>query len=299
MGGAAPAQLGESCLVTFFVRRSMPLLLVLLAVVSVPCSSDGRTGSDPKNVILATLAADKSSFSLFEPVTATLVVQNRTQNDITASVNLDRSLRFTVRAPDGLTKHIAAPPTAGGIWVPTDLVVPAGGSFRKSLLLNEWIDFRKTGTYEIRVSLIHSGFEQRGHLAEEGRPCTIQILPADVASLDEECRRLSRVALDVDAERASRAARALSFVQHEVCIDDLKSLLEGSFHGKVGAIKALVGIGSEAAIRTLVEQWDSLRWDEQATARSEAVMKGLGPELDEALLESGKRDKAVFEDDTH
>lgn len=283
---APTSNLDESCVVS---------VLTLSLLGASPCAGRERSHSSSPSVFAA-LVPERPNFSVFQPVKATLVITNRTSEPLVASINLKEELRFLVKGPDGLTKHVELPPSAGGIWIPTEIEISAGGEFRTSLLLNEWIRFEEVGPYEIAVSVNSATSKSGRTLAEQGPTCTIEIVPADAKILKEECRETAEEAMTPNAEAADRASRALSFMRHEVCIGDLARVLQDSFHGKEGAIKALVGIGTEAAFQVLVERWDSLRWEQQALARSEAFMKGLGQRLDDALMRAGKKNKEAFAD---
>lgn len=230
--------------------------------------------------VTTTLVPDEQAYSLHQPVTAQLILTN--DSDRLAQIDFGRNFQGNVQL---VVNGVPVPPPGltpgGGVSFPGEVELAPGKSYSRRLLLDDWHRFDEPGSYQVRVVL------ESPPLRLEAAS-TIVIGPRDPELLSKACSELSRQAREPEVETSVLAARALSYVGDEACLDALAEVLRESFHGKEGAIIGLLRIGSEPALHVLVDAWDLLRWDQQALVLNEAKQRGKDEALRKALLKAGK-----------
>jgi hypothetical protein len=250
------------------------LMIALLAGLLWPVRMDA---SNPK--VSAALAPVQETFVLGEPV----LVQARLRNESTEPVQIDfgsnfeGNVRFVV---NGIDRPSPGLPPEGGFSSLGDVTLRPGESYSQRFLLDKWSRFEQAGQYQVRFVL--------DSVPKLEAVTTVVVEPRDPERLAKACAKLAQQAESYEAEPALLAAEALSYVGDEACLPALTEALQKSFHGKEGAIRGLLRIGTEPAIQALVDGWDKLRWDQQALVLNEAETHGRREELRKALVKAGK-----------
>lgn len=216
-------------------------------------ASFGASGVQGGGVSI-TLAPDKPSFTLKEPVTVRLVIRNNSDDSLRFDLGLnDRTnLQWAcTMAGENKTKQLE-PQLTGFGWPGRHQLAPSR-EFSVHLIMDEWIEFDVPGDYEVDVTLTSPPkFDEGGLVAETGTHATIRVLPRDLDSLRRRCQALSRDAVSHDSARAHFAARALSFVSDPEVVPYLKKVLDDSFFGRETAIEGLGKLGTSEAVDSLI-----------------------------------------------
>jgi hypothetical protein len=258
------------------MKISKRQLLLIVSGLLLAARSDA---SLPK--VSAVLMPEQESLVLGEPV----LLQLRLQNEGTESVQIDLgsdfegNVRFVV---NGVDQPPPGLPPEGGFSIPGKVTIQPGKSYSRRFLLNQWSRFDQAGRYQVQFIL--------DSVPRLEATTTLVVAPQDPEALAKACARLARQAESHEAEPALLAAKALSYVGDEACVDSLAEVVRKSFHGKEGAIAGLLRIGTEPALRAIAESWDALRWDQQALAFNEAEQRGKKEALKKELLKAGRSD---------
>ncbi|HET9777142.1 MAG TPA: hypothetical protein VFP77_11280 [Gemmatimonadaceae bacterium] len=239
--------------------------------------------------IRLTLRPGSHAFTLHEPVFANLAINNATGHsiDLDLGKNFQGNLALAISGPEQALEAWMPSP-ANGMFIPGHISLKAGETYREELLLNDAYNFAVPGIYSLSVRLANQSHGQQT-IAQTLEPVSIEISPLQPARLAEVCRRLESKALSINAEEALYAARALSYVQSEICIPSLRRVLEMSSAGQDGAVLGLARLGTQKAIDVLVEEWNKLRPDQQAIAYGELERQGKLEILRATLEKSGKQ----------
>jgi hypothetical protein len=231
--------------------------------------------------VRAVLMPEQEAVVPGEPV----LLQVRLQNDGTEPVQIDfgsdfeGNVRFGV---NGVDQPPPGLPPEGGFSLLGKVTIQPGKSYSRRFLLDQWSRFDQAGRYQVRFVLDSAPRVEA--------TTTVVVAPRDPEALAKACARLARQAESYEAEPALLAAKALSYVGDEACVDSLAEVARKSFHGKEGAIVGLLNIGTEPALRALAESWDALRWEQQALAFNEAERRGKKDALKKELLKAGRSD---------
>lgn len=253
-------------------------LLTFLVLLS--NATYAQSGEEP--AISIQLALESDALSLGEPVFAKLRVRNESVKPV--KVDFGRNFIGNIYlVVNGLKASPPGLPPGGGISFLGEAIVEPGTILTRRLLLGEWYDFDKEGSYVVRLVLTSNPIHVESAVA-------LEVGARDSARLAEACESVSSTAILPEAEPVLLAAKALSQVSDEACIPAMVRTLKESFHAKHGAIAGLARIGTAEAIQALVEAWDELRWD-QRTLAFQKLWPGRVDDLRAALVRAGKPDK--------
>jgi len=261
-------------------RTAIAALFLLLAGVSFSFSEYALASEEA--AISVQLELERTALTLGEPVFAVL----RLRNESVKPVKVDFGRNSIGNIYLVVNGFKASPPGLrpdGGISFPGEATLEPGTILTRRLLLGEWYDFDKVGSYGIRLVLTSNPIHIESTVA-------LEIGARDSARLAEACERVFSTAILPEAEPALLAAKALSQVSDEACIPVMVRTLKESFHAKEGAIAGLARIGTDEAIQALVEAWEELRWDQRALA-FQKLWPGGQDDLRAALVKAGKPDK--------
>jgi hypothetical protein len=101
----------------------------------------------------------------------------------------------------------------------------------------------------------------------------LQITPRDAEHLKSVCEQLTKKAGEEDAEEASNAAFALSYINDPVAVPYLGRTLKETAFGKEDAVKGLVRIGNAEAVRVLTS--NSKAQDPELTVQIRNALKEI------------------------
>jgi hypothetical protein len=222
---------------------------ICCAFAACPLRAEGR--------VTISFSLPETTVSLHEPV----YIQFSIENDLSEAVRFDlgydgkHNFEFTVIEPNGSvvrTPPPAMPSSVLGRWVDRAPVAP-GKTFTKRLILNEWYEFPVLGNYVVEAKLGGRVQTVLGTPVQTSptQEIPLQVTPRDRERLQTVCEELTKKALGENAEAASNAAFALSYVNDPVAVPYLGRLLKESVFGRQSAIAGLVRIGNADAVRVL------------------------------------------------
>jgi hypothetical protein len=197
-------------------------------------------------------------FSLNEPI----IIKFSVTNSISQAINFDLGhnsrdgFKFTLTKPDG-TKLTNVPRMIGeGLsWNGKHRLFPQQ-TYAQNLVLNEWFNFSKPGTYRIDAKLespIQVG--ESGTVISEGESSfTITIVPRDKERLELiGSNKVEQIIQNrANYEAAVDAARALSYVKDPIAVRYLEQAIAANPMIYSLAIEGLGRIGNAESIRALI-----------------------------------------------
>jgi hypothetical protein len=237
----------------FHLLRSTFLLGVGVAVCCACVAGPLRAGGR----VTISFSIPESTVSLHEPVYIQFSIHNGLSEAVRFDLGYDgkHNFEFTVIEPDGSVVRTLPTKMGGevmGRWVDRAPLAP-GKTFTKTLLLNQWYDFRAPGNYVVEAKL--GGLVQTllGSPVQSSptQEIFLQVTPRNPERLQALCEELAKKAMGDNAEAASNAAFALSYVNDPVAVPYLGRLLKESVFGGQSAIAGLVRIGNAEAVRVL------------------------------------------------
>lgn len=269
---------------------SLRMLTALGAVISMAVARDasppaGGAGSP----LMIALQLEKSTYSLHEPVAATLEIYNRS----TASMNLDLgknaigNLRVTVTDPTG-HQEMRMPPQElpDGLSFPGGITLAASGRYDKDLVLNDWYDFMQSGRYTVRLDLLNQAASLDA--ATLSATSSLEVGPQDSAELRATCERLGQRALAGHGANADMAAHTLSFAADEVCLPAMAQVFHAGSGPRFSVVAGLARLGTKEALAVVVGEWDSLDKLSRHLVLQAFYTAGRSAILREALAKAGK-----------
>src|ERR1700733_229967 len=208
---------------------ALRLFLVLLIAASAHLGSS-ITEREKSKTIDINYSLPSKPLSLHEPVILTLEVHNRGRESITLQLGQDRKAGFLLglTLPDG-TQVKLPNVNHGGVYDLGDLVVPAAGTFKHRLLLNQWYDFKKPGKYQLEARitkpfLVGNGSALGGDMGFTG---SFEIGPRIGANLTAACEHLASEIKNLDsAAEWVQAATELSSIGDPVTVPYLQQAME-------------------------------------------------------------------------
>ena len=143
-----------------------------------------------------------------------------------------------------------------------------------SIVLNEWFNFDRVGTYQINLSVSPSGDSPPAEMQVPETSLTLTVLPRDEASLASACADLVITLRDSKSFVARRtAATALARVDDPAAVPFLaEALKQRDFRPLL--IEALVHLNTPDAVKALVSA--SRSSDEETSRLARAALLGLG-----------------------
>jgi hypothetical protein len=259
-----------------WIKGWMARALGLLASVAlVTAGADAVTQT--ATTVNVSLVAKNPRPTLHEPVVLVLKIENRTNQPVAFDLGLNRkaNLQFTVTEPDGSVIRVPRLSSEGFGRIGR-LTLDPGKSYEQELLLNEWYQLARPGSYRIRCALT-APVKVAGTAA--GAPETnvveVQAQPRSPEALAQASQRLLLVATtEPNAWVAAEAAAALSYVVDPAAVPYLKDLLEkGSPQVRQHAAYGLGRIANREAIDILASNLKTQDADLNAVVRN--VLTGL------------------------
>jgi hypothetical protein len=186
----------------------------------------------------------RESVGLREPIFADLTVVNDSKKEIRVDLGLNKkgNLLLTIETPAGNkeTRRVRSE-GFGGVG---RVVIGPDGTFKQTLVLNEWYDFPKEGTYRVTMTLV-DGAGGDGPAAK----FSVTIGPRNPARLQAIARQLADKAITGGTYAERRApAEALSFIADPAAVDSLIRVLE---NGSMVQEHAAIGLGRVGTARAL------------------------------------------------
>jgi hypothetical protein len=146
-----------------------------------------------------------------------------------------------------------------------------GGTYVEKLLLNEWYEFPKMGSYRIKMTLLNDDpvTSRTANLPRPSTEFSVQIGPHDPTALEAVCLGLADQAIDGETlEGRIEAADALSYIRDPLAVDSLiRVLWQGSLVAHY-AVDVLARIGNLEALAALEAATDHPDEDVRSTVRS-------------------------------
>jgi len=235
-------------------------------VKPVACQSEGandvpqRVGL-PKNSgdeIGLSVSFSEASVGLNAPIFFDLKVFNRRAETVGLDLGLNRkgNLQLTISEPGGVIVNRML--NSQGFGRLGEFSLPPGGAFVETLLLNEWYEFRRTGTYRIKMTLL-DGLSSTGRTSID-QPSTefsVQVGSRDPARLERVCEGLAERAIaGATLEDRMEAASALSYIQDPLAVASLVRVLQNGSLVEHYAVDGLGRIGGPEAIAALLAAQD-------------------------------------------
>jgi hypothetical protein len=231
-----------------FARRTI-LLASLVLGPSVWGLCQGQEGVD------VSLALQSSSVTLHEPVVVNLSIHNDLAEEASIDLGYDRegNFEFSIVQPDGSTirpPHLAR---RNGMSSLSQLQLQPGETYWHRLLLNKWYPFSKAGNYRVVLTLTTAVGKNSGvpTKAEFSQQLTLEVGERDEKRLESVCERLTRAAMQTNAETALDAAKSLSYVEDVVAIPYLSRLTRQGPFVVVTRNIALLGLGRVGRVQSV------------------------------------------------
>ena len=229
----------------------------------------------------------KPSVTLHEPVFVVLKIANSLAERVTFELGFQEKAHyhFILTEPSGST---VSPPTIweGGFGATGHMTLNAASTFERKVLVNEWYQFSKAGSYGIQVKLSGLALKTASGtvLADEvsSPQMLLQVDPVDPSKLSEVCEAL------LDGARTSRGfakraenAVALSYILDPVAVPYLAKLAKTPQLEDVG----VAGLARIANVEGIEEVVSNLGTEDPELERSireafECLKRGCGPPAD-------------------
>jgi hypothetical protein len=275
-------------------RRNCPLR-ALLALGFLFCIFPGIAASlqGADESIRLSVNPVRQEVTLGEPIWFYLLLENQGAERVVVDLGNDQRGNLTVFAVSsdgGKERSRARPWIADGGHFSGDVSIAPGKGYSSRLLLADWVELVAVGEYVVTLewsgpSVSDSGAKRMAPLRDS---IFIRVIDRDPGRLEKICEELADEVLQPKEDFRLDAERALGYLNDDSCTPALARVLRGESSSKEGAIKGLARTGSSAAILTLVQAWDELRWDQQMQANQVAESAGKLEALQAALTSAGK-----------
>ena len=251
-------------------QSARDLRLIFLLVAVGVCTSQPKTIRGDEVTVTYSFASRK--FTLHEPVVLQLKIMNATSQPIQLSLGKNYNENFIVSfiGPSGATvqpRQIREP----GFGATGQVRIEPGETFKKNLLLNQWIEFDSPGKYEIEVRLAKAieNTQADPSVRMGSFHDTIEIAAEDSVRLNEVCAALaSQVEMASSYQEAADAAQALSSVKDPIAIPYLERALFSKQLVEPIVIDSLERVGSDKAVQVLILALTRLPNDEIVLVRN-------------------------------
>ncbi len=227
--------------------------------------------SAPLAEAAVSFALTVESPSLHQPIFAEFTVRNQTGQAIAFDLGLNRNVNFEVAVtrPDGST--VTRRLQSEGLGLDGAILVPAGDSYTRKLLLNQWDDFAVAGEYKVKITLLSPMVTDRGEVIElqPSQELYLQVGQRDPVRLAEIANKLAESALSApDISERMEAAEALSYIADPAAVPALARLLRQGMFLERYAIDGLARISTREAIGIL---WGAAAASSDPEVRSFAI----------------------------
>ena len=240
-----------------------------------------------EDAVPISFALEKPSVTLHEPVFVELTIENRLDEPVTFELGFQERahFRFILTEPAGSK---VSPPAAweGGLGATGHISLKAGSTFERKVLVNEWYQFSKAGSYgaEMKVTSLALRTASGTLLANEvlSPHMSLQVDPVDPATLSQVCQSLLESARTSHgyAKRAE-AGLALSYILDRVAVPYLAKLAKTPQLDDVGVL----GLARIADVEGIEQVVSTLGTEDPELERSirnafECLKRGCGPPAD-------------------
>lgn len=224
---------------------------------------------------------------LKEPVRLELTVINRAAWTVIADLGLNKqsNLEFTIEEPSGnIVVRRLSSDGFGGVG---RISLKPGAAFVKPLLLNEWNDFKASGTYHIALALLPAeGAGDSGTGEHPRTEFTVHVTRRNPAQLERVAEELAGQAIRSKTMAISMdAAKALSYIRDPQAVGNLARVLQQGSLVEEYAIAGLARIGTPEAVAALLAAQDHPREEVRDAVRN--ALENLQPQ---PLENSGPED---------
>jgi hypothetical protein len=198
----------------------------------------------------------QEQLSLHQPILVTFSVNNESLRPIKLDLGQNRKggFAFELVQPDGTRIRLPQYSIDGMSELGT-VSLRSGQHFSEQLVLNEWYQFKKPGTYRLEARLRQPILFQDGSTAPVNAtaPGKIEIGPRDSTQLEATCKKLiEQIEGSPSYEASSQAALQLSYVTDSVAVPYLQKAFETNKLVRPIIIDGLERIGDDAAARALI-----------------------------------------------
>jgi hypothetical protein len=237
-----------SCVRLLTPSTLLGLLVVLLSV--------GHAQSPAREAMTATVFPEAASLVVGEPLQVNLTLRNNSSEVLVADLGADRKEAITmhIHLPDGVEKDGRILPH-GGLSRIGKIRLQPGESYSQWIIVNDWFDISATGTYKISIELDNQVTLGSGATFNIGPVSMIAtVLARSQEDLTKFCDdNLNRINTADSYIEALNAAEVLSNVHDPVAIPYLKKAFGNRYRLDALLVQDLEKIGTDDAIRTLVE----------------------------------------------
>ena len=223
-----------------------------------------------EDAVPITFALEKPSVTLHEPVFVGLTIENRLTEPVTFELGFQERANFRFILTDPAGSRVWPPGVwEGGLGATGHMALKAGSTFKRRVLVNEWYEFSKAGSYGIQIKLTALALRTASGtlLVNEvlSPPMSLQVDPVDPARLSEVCQTL------LESARTSRgyakraeAGLALSYILDPVAVPYLAKLAKTPQLDDVGVL----GLARIAAVEGIEQVVSTLGTGDPELERS-------------------------------
>ena len=177
------------------------------------------------------ISLSAKSVSQFEPVWVSLTFSNQLGEPLRVDLGAKRAANIDVSLKSSIGILRLSPAVdIGGFGPPPEVELEPLATYEQRLLLNEKFPTIEPGSYAVRVVFKGPLSKDWGNTPAEtltvDQTFDLEVRPVDEARLQTVCSELSStVAAEIDATDRKRAATALKYISHPVCIASIVKLL--------------------------------------------------------------------------
>ncbi len=170
--------------------------------------------------------------SRHEPVVTTLVVENRTQEEIRFDLGFDRTEHVVavVKKPDGNAWPLSLRTIGDGVRRRGRISIEPGGRYVQRFVLDRWIDFDQIGDYELEIQANVAVTTKNGALVSGAISGTTRtrMTARNEQRLRDVGRTLAETVLSGRTEDSSDAAQELQYMVDEVAVPYVARILSAT-----------------------------------------------------------------------
>ncbi len=245
----------------------------LLCLAACVAASTAIDGDEQEAVTLSTTLVER--VTLHEPVVFKYVITNASSRPVAMDLGFDRlgAFEFEAIGPEA-RRQLGRINLREGASRTETLSVPARASYSQTGVLNEWLDFSKTGPYVITVTFrgrVQQGAALAGGLGPQAQVFSVEVLPRDEARLRAACEALFARVSTCCTQDADDAIAQLASVRDIVAVPYLEAALANARTSRFFDVLVEIG-GSE--VRSALERLSSSP-TEWVAAGAKAALKRM------------------------
>ena len=236
-------------------RIRMMMRVALLLAASASLSDVDQTLRADNEQVSIYYAPSSPTFSLREPLTVEVRIKNGGSELLIGDLgaNFKGNFVLTVTPPEGTViepLHLAP----SGFASAGHVTLRPGDQYTGTLVLNDWYDFSRVGTYTIGIALNGAFRTVAGSSVDTSTAETVrvQIVARDEKRLRAVCEKLEATIETAGSARvALDAARALSYVSDPIAVSYIRQVLSQTTRVDHILIDSLARIGNTEARQVL------------------------------------------------